>query len=268
MAEVNKKTTNSAKSLTEKSRSVQAKAGEKKITVKVSKPAKKADIKVEAVKKVSTGTNSTYKASIVSVLGESKGTMSLPSDIFGIKPNKKLINQAVRVYLANQRQGTSSTKTRAEVVGSTRKIYRQKGTGRARHGANKAPLFVGGGIAFGPKPRDFSLKMPQKMRKIALLSALSEKAKEGAISIVDGDFSGKTKEVSNLFKKLTLTNKRGRVNRVLLVVPQGTKTRQGARNVAGVEILDAISLTTYPVVINKNILFLKNAVDELEKKFK
>lgn len=243
----------------------------KKTTKPVSKVTKKSEAKIaekHATVKVATDKNSTYKATVVSVSGEAKGTMSLPSDIFGIKPNKKLINQAIRVYLANQRQGTSSTKTRSEVKGSTRKIYRQKGTGRARHGANKAPLFVGGGIAFGPKPRDFSLKLPQKMRKIALLSALSEKAKDGAIKVVDGDFSGKTKEISNLFKKLSLTNKKGEVNRVLLIVSSDKNARQGAKNIEGVEIENAMSLSTYPVVVNRQILFVKSAVDELEKKFK
>ena len=91
--------------------------------------------------------------------------MHLPKDIFGVDVNQQLIAQAVRVYLANKRQGTVSTKTRGEVTGSTRKIYRQKGTGRARHGSIRAPIFVHGGLVFGPKPRDYSMKFPKKMRK-------------------------------------------------------------------------------------------------------
>ena len=210
--------------------------------------------------------NVTYKAKIVDILGKEAGSMSLPSGVFGIRPNKKLISQAVRVYLANQRQGTSSTKTRGEVVGSKRKIYRQKGTGRARHGANKAPIFVGGGIAFGPHPRDFSLKLPQKMRKIALFSALSEKAKNGSIRVIDGDFSGRTKEVSKFFKTLNITNKQGKVHRVLLVVGSDAKARQGGRNIKGLDIENVKTISTYEVVINRDIFFLKSAVDEISQK--
>lgn len=233
----------------------------KKAIVKKEVRVKNAVINKVAAKNVS------VKADVFDVAGVSKGSMNLPSGVFGVKPNKKLIAQAVRVYLANQRQGTSSTKTRGEVVGSTRKIYRQKGTGRARHGANKAPIFVGGGIAFGPHPRDLSLKFPQKMRKAALFSALSEKAKNGSIKIIDGDFSGKTKEVAKLLKTMKLTEKNGKTRRTLFVVGSDASGRRGARNVSGLDIETAATISTYGVVINRNIIFIKSAVDEIAKRY-
>jgi large subunit ribosomal protein L4 len=205
------------------------------------------------------------KVSVSGIDGVSKGNMSLPEEIFGQKPNKTLIAQAVRVYLANQRQGTASTKTRSQVVGSTKKIYRQKGTGRARHGAIKAPIFVGGGIAFGPHPRDFSLNMPTKMKRIALISALSEKAQSGFVKVVEGDFSGKTKEVAKLMVTLDCA-KKGKANKVLFVIDNNENAKKGAHNIDGLETKSVSTLSTYEVVVNQNIIFLKNAVEELAKR--
>ena len=243
----------------------------KKATVVVPKNKKAKADKVDKVKKTifkkEAAKNTSVKADVFDVAGISKGSINLPSGVFGVKPNKKLIAQAVRVYLANQRQGTSSTKTRGDVIGSTRKIYRQKGTGRARHGAIKAPIFVGGGIALGPHPRDLSLKFPQKMRKAALFSALSEKAKNGSIKIIDGDFSGKTKEVAKLLKTLKLTEKNGKTRRTLFVVGSDASGRRGARNVSGLDIETAATISTYGVVINRNIIFIKSAVDEIAKRY-
>lgn len=227
----------------------------------VSKPAKQAVAKKTEIKEAAVS----LKVSVVGVDGAAKGTMSLPSEVFGATPNKVLIAQAVRVYLANQRQGNASTKTRGEVTGSTRKIYRQKGTGRARHGAVKAPIFVGGGVAMGPKPHDFSLTMPQKMRKAALISALSEKAQNGMVKIIDGDFSGKTKEVAKLMKALELTQK-GKANKVLLVIDRNENAKRGAHNIDGLKIETFETLSTYGVVVNKNVVFLKNAVEQLAKR--
>lgn len=205
------------------------------------------------------------KVAVAGVDGVSKGNMSLPTEVFGQKPNKTLIAQAIRVYLANQRQGTASTKTRSDVVGSTKKIYRQKGTGRARHGAIKAPIFVGGGIAFGPHPRDFSLSMPTKMRRIALISALSEKAQAGFVKVIEGDFSGKTKEVAKLMVTLDCA-KKGKANKVLFVIDNNGNAKKGAHNIDGLELRSVSTLSTYEVVVNKNIIFLKSAVEELTKR--
>lgn len=205
------------------------------------------------------------KVAIVDVAGVAKGNMTLPVEIFGAKPNKSLVAQAVRVYLANQRQGNASTQTRGEVTGSTRKIYRQKGTGRARHGALKAPIFVGGGIAHGPHPHDFTLDFPKKMRKAALIAALSEKAQAGGIRVVEGEFSGKTKEVATLLKLMELGAK-GKAKKVLFVIDNSDNALRAAHNVGGLTIERAATLSTYRVVISKNVVFLKNSVDELKKR--
>jgi large subunit ribosomal protein L4 len=157
-----------------------------KKTVKVTKPKvvikKAAAIKKTVVVKkaiVKEAPKETgLKLSVYDLKGAIAESLTLPKEIFGAKINNSLMAQAVRVYLANQRRGTLKTKSRGEVAISTRKIYRQKGTGRARHGAKSAPIFVGGGIAFGPKPRDFSMKLNQNMRRVALFSALSAKLRD------------------------------------------------------------------------------------------
>src|SRR3989344_8251049 len=119
--------------------------------------------------------------SIYSIDGKEQKTVELPKEVFAVSVNKSLLTQAVRVYLVNQRQGNVKVKTRSEVIGSTRKIYRQKGPGKARHGAIKAPIFVGGGVAHGPKQKNYNLKFNKKEKKIALFAALSEKLKEKKI---------------------------------------------------------------------------------------
>lgn len=205
------------------------------------------------------------KVDVVGIDGASKGKLSLSEEVFGVEPNKVLIAQAVRVYLANQRQGNASTKTRSEVTGSTRKIYRQKGTGRARHGALKAPLFVGGGVAHGPHPHDFSLKFPTKMRKAALISALSEKAQSGFISVVDAEFSGKTKEFAKLLKNIEL-KPQGKITKILFIVDKNENASRAAHNISNLEVVTASTLSTYGVFLNRNIIFLKNAVEELTKR--
>lgn len=201
--------------------------------------------------------------SILGVDGKAKGRMTLPAELFGVKPNKQLVAQAVRVYLANQRTGTASTKTRGEVEGSTRKIYRQKGTGRARHGAIRAPIFVGGGITFGPKPRSFRLSMPKKMKRAALVSALSSKASTGEVFVIDGleDLTSKTKNFARVFDAMKITG------RTLMVVEKNAQSIiHGARNLEGVEITIAPNLTAYDVLAHKNIVFTKLALSHLWNK--
>lgn len=240
----------------------------KKTVSKVSKSAVKT---VKSEVKDSKTTKTAEKAVSVKVTvynsdGSSKGSITLPSDVFGTKPNNKLIAQAVRVYLANQRQGNASTKTRSEVIGSTRKIYRQKGTGRARHGALKAPLFVGGGVAHGPKPHSFSLDFPKKMRQKALISALSQKAQEGSIKVIDGEFSGKTKDFSKMLKAMELVTK-GKTAKTLVVIDENKNALKASRNIKNIEIENASTLSTYGVMVNKNIIFMKNSVTKITDRF-
>lgn len=206
------------------------------------------------------------KADVVNTKGKVVGDIELPKEFFGVTVNKALIAQAVRVYLANQRRGTSSTKTRGEVQGSTRKIYQQKGTGRARHGSKRAPIFVHGGIVSGPKPRDFSLTMPAKMRKKALSAALSAKYSDGTVKIITGldKIEPKTKIMTGIFKNLALDGKR---KSVALVLPSKIdNVEKAARNIDGVDILFTKQLNTYDVIKRKYMLFMKEAVQQFVSK--
>lgn len=251
------------------------KAITKKTTVKkvVAKPVAKAAVKTPAKKvivkpevKKESSLKVSLKVKVFDVAGKETGSMSLPEAIFGTKPNKTLLAQAVRVYLANQRQGNASTKTRSEVTGSRKKVWKQKGTGRARHGSITGPIFVGGGITFGPRPHDFSLEMPKRMRKVALFSALSQKLSEGKIMIVDGDFTGKTKQVAMFLKTLGLADKKGNGNKILIITNKDAKmTRQAASNIMGVNIETSESLNVYPVINSKNVLITKESIEELVK---
>ena len=202
--------------------------------------------------------------------GKVTGKISLPKEIFGVKVNKQLLAQAVRVYLANQRKGTASTKTRGEVHGSTRKIWRQKGTGRARHGSRKAPIFVHGGIVFGPHPRDFSLKMSKKMKKLALFSALSAKLKNKEIKAVTGleKLEPKTKSMVEVIKNLGIN---GEKRDILMVVPKAKEELENvyraARNIEGLRIVNANTLNTYEVLNNKLILLMNEAITTMKENF-
>ena len=192
----------------------------------------------------------------------------LPSEIFGAKINDSLMSQAVRVYLANQRQGTVKTKDRGEVNKTTKKIYQQKGTGRARHGSKRAPIFVGGGLAFGPRPRDFSLNLSKKMKTLALFSALSSKLKDNEIKIVKGleTVIPKTKIMAGVLKSLGIEDKR-----ILLVMPKAGKESESvyraSRNIEGVEILSANTLNAYRVLDNKLVLLMKDSIDVIKDTF-
>ena len=233
------------------------------IKTKKAPVAKKAVIKAVALKE--TG----LKLSVYDVKGKVAESINLPAEIFGVKINKSLMTQAVRVYLANQRRGTLSTKSRGEVKISTRKIYRQKGTGRARHGAASAPIFVGGGIAFGPKPRDFSLKLNQTMRRVALFSALTAKLKDGEIKIISGleKIEPKTSKMADVIKALELNGKK---SQVLLIMPSGNtfaNVIKAGRNIQGVTVNSANLINTYEVLSNKQILFMKSAIDSLKETF-
>lgn len=204
------------------------------------------------------------------IKGKIEEKIELPKEIFGAKVNNQLIAQAVRVYLANQRMGTASTKTRGEVHGSTRKIWRQKGTGRARHGSRKAPIFVGGGIVSGPKPRDFSLKLPKKMKRLALFSALTSKFKKAEIKGITGfeKIEPKTKLMVNAMRNLGISDKD---KKVLLVTPSTKKefenVYRAARNIKGVNILDANLLNAYEVFNNKLILLMKESLEIMQDRF-
>lgn len=224
-------------------------------------------VKAPVAKKVAKVEKKGVTANVLDLKGKVIGTVSLPQAMFGAEVNETLLAQAIRVYRANQRQGTSSTKTRGEVTGSTRKIYRQKGTGRARHGGITAPIFVGGGIAFGPKPRDYSLSLPQKMKRGALFSALSSKTKDDAIKIVAGleKMDPKTKNFVDMLNHVSPDQKK---RKVLLVLPAKTDSvLRAARNVEGVSLLPANQLNAYDVMNTRTIVVMKDALETLENVF-
>ncbi|MBI3956206.1 50S ribosomal protein L4 [Candidatus Gottesmanbacteria bacterium] len=194
--------------------------------------------------------------------GKPTGKLALPAALFAAKINKPLMAQAVRVYLANQREGSASTKTRGQVEGSTRKIYRQKGTGRARHGGIRAPIFVGGGIVFGPKPRDYHLDLPKKMKRAALASALTSQREAGNVVVVDGlaGLSAKTNVMAQSLRAIV----GDMTHRLLLVVNKGSDTViRSARNIKGVDILPVQNLHTYSVVSHQKLVFMKEAITQL-----
>lgn len=239
----------------------------KKVVVKPKSTVTKRQVKLKAVKAEKTE-KLNLTVAVYNKSGIKTGTLKLPEEIFGVSDSPKLVAQAVRVYLANQRQGSAHTKTRGEVAYSTKKIYRQKGTGRARHGARKAPIFVGGGITFGPRTRDFSLQMPQQMKRKALFCALSSKLLRQEIMVVNlPDLSGKTKEVALLLRALSLTNKKGKADRVLFVTNNDNTIKKAAKNIGGLAMLPANSLHAYGVLKSKRVVFIKDAIGILENTF-
>lgn len=245
------------------------KATTKETTAKTVKPAVKKAVKtdvVEATAKVAAPKKS-VSLDVYGVDGKVSGKVSVPAEMFGGTVNKTLLAQAVRVYLANQRQGNASTKTRGEVDGSSAKIYRQKGTGRARHGSKRAPIFVKGGVVFGPKPRDFSLSLPAKMKRRALFSALSAKVADKALTVVEGfeKIDAKTKKFVGVLAKLGLIDKKQ--NLLLVTDSKAEKVKRAGRNVEGVSFAGATLLNAYEVLRSKRLVIMKEALEEMEKTF-
>lgn len=237
----------------------------KKAAVKKAAPTKVVEEK--AMKPVKKETKqATVSIDVLDVKGKAAGTVTVSGEIFGADVNKNLMAQAVRVYLANQRQGTSRTKSRGEVRASTRKIYRQKGTGRARHGGITAPIFVGGGIAHGPKPRDFSLSLPKKMRKAALFSALTSKLNDKELKVVSGfdKLPAKTKDMATAMNALGLAGKK---QSVLVVTNNNESVVRAARNIENVSLLPANQVNTYAVLSAKTVIVMKDALETIEKSF-
>lgn len=207
---------------------------------------------------------------ILSIKGIAKGELSLPVVLFGGPINKALLAQSLHVYHQNQRQGTQSTKTRSEVTGSTRKIYRQKGTGRARHGDIKAPIFIGGGLAHGPKPRDIQKHMSKKMRFGALASALALRHEEKAITFIDTfeEIKGKTKEMVQVLQKLRAVEKPHQDEKILLVLSKPmVLVERATRNLSSVVLRYAPLLTTHDILRYEKILMTKDSISALEMAF-
>jgi len=228
--------------------------------VKKAKTVKATAAKSVEKKPVKVSASEGLSAQVFGLDGKVKSHMTLPAEVFGQTPNKQLLAQAVRVYMANQREGSASTKTRGEVEGSTRKIYKQKGTGKARHGSIRAHIFVGGGIVFGPVPHSFSMDFPVKMKRKALASALSTQLKAGNILVVDGlETVNKTKGMAEALT--AIGTKKGVL--VVLAKEAGQASRT-ARNIESVSILPAVSLNTYAVMAAQKVVFMKDAVGQVK----
>jgi len=219
--------------------------------------------KVEKTIKKNTG----LTVSVYDLKGKEKGELELPKEIFAYKTNLSLIAQSLRVYQFNQRQGTASTKTRGEVKGSTRKIYRQKGTGRARHGSKKAPIFIGGGIVGGPKPKDYSLSITKKQKRKAIFSALSLLLKKKKIIGLEDkalEIEPKTKQIAQFIKDLKLVGKK-----IVFVLPEIKKNGfvLAARNIPEVSLVEAKSLNIFQVLNCQQLIFLKESIEIIKKYF-
>ena len=204
--------------------------------------------------------------------GKTTGKMTLPNDIFGHKVNPLLLAQAVRVYLSNQRAGAAKTKTRGMVTGSTAKIYKQKGTGKARHGARSAPVFVGGGIAHGPTgTQNYKKNMPKKMRRLALLGALNAQLTAKKILVIDGllKLPVKTKKIVTVMDKLNLTNNKKRLNKpCLLVLPEkADNLTKAARNIGGLTITPVKNLNTYEILKTHHLILLPESIKLMQAAF-
>ncbi len=202
------------------------------------------------------------KVQVVDMAGKATGEIELKDSIFGIEPNEKAMHLAVVNYLANQRQGTQSALTRAEVAGGGKKPWRQKGTGHARQGSTRAVQWTHGGIAFAPKPRDYRLSLNKKVRKLALLSALSDKVASDALIVLDAMTleSYKTKTVAQ-----TLANI-GADKKALVVYADADKVLvNSTRNIAGVKVAGVNTINTYDILNADKLVIVKDAVAKLEE---
>ena len=203
------------------------------------------------------------KVSVLNRTGDDTGKkVDLKKDIFEIEPNDHAIYLDVKQYLANKRQGTSKTKERAEITGSTRKIKRQKGTGTARAGSIKSPIFRGGGRAFGPRPRSYSFKLNKKVKQIARKSALSYKAKDKGILVLE-DFTleaPKTRELFDISKNLNIDARKS-----LLVLPEPNKNIYlSSRNLENSKVVTVTELNTYDIMDASVVVFVESSINVLQ----
>lgn len=202
------------------------------------------------------------KVQVLDMAGQKVGDMELSDAVFGIEPNETVMHEMVVNYLANQRQGTQSALTRAEVAGGGKKPWRQKGTGHARQGSIRAPQWRHGGIVFAPKPRDYSYTVNKKERRLAMKSALSSKVQDNNMIVLDSinldEF--KTKTIAAMFKSINTGKK------VLLVLPEkDEKVIASARNIPGVKTSGVNTLNVYDILNCTSLVVVKDAVSKIEE---
>jgi len=204
---------------------------------------------------------------IYKIDGKSSGKkVKLDDAIFGIEPNDHAIYLTVKAFLANQRQGTHKAKERAEVRGGGKKPWRQKGRGTARAGTTRSPLWIGGGTIFGPRPRDYRQKLPKKVRQLARKSALSYKAKDEQLMIVE-DFTFEkpaTKDFISMINSLNLNGKKI----LLLTGKNDTNVYKSGRNISKVNVLEASKASTYDILNNQLLILQKSAIDAISETFR
>ncbi len=202
------------------------------------------------------------KVSVVDMAGKEVSTIELADAVFGITPNEAVMHAAVVNYLANQRQGTQSTKTRTEVSGGGRKPWRQKGTGHARQGSIRAPQWTHGGVALGPKPRDYSYSLNKKVKRLALKSALSSKVASEDVIVLDSLTLDeiKTKKVVEVLSAI------GAEGKALVIIPENDRTVVlSARNIAGVKTALTNTINVYDILNANKVVIVKDAVAKLEE---
>ena len=203
------------------------------------------------------------KISVLDSKGKSTGReVTLPKDIYAIEPNEHALYLDVKQYLANQRQGTHKAKERADITGSTRKIKKQKGTGTARAGSIKSGVFRGGGRIFGPRPRDYDVKLNKKLKKLARKSALSLKAKDKAITIVeDFDFKApKTKKFIDVLKALKIEDKKS-----LLIFGKNNNVYLSSRNFKGSDVVTSSEVSTYKILNAKQLVISESSLNSINE---
>jgi len=204
------------------------------------------------------------KVDVLNLKGEKIEQIDLRDDVFGFDPNPEILAQYIRVYQTNQRQGTASTKTRAEVSGGGTKPRAQKGSGRSRQGSIRSPIWVGGGVAHGPKPKEWRLSLSKSMRENALKSALSTRMKEGKIIIID-DVKIEKPKTKDFFKALEKLKVKGKTS---LVWEGGCENLlKSSRNIPGIHLVNAGSLGAYDVIQTRATVFLKDAVLKVQERF-
>ncbi|NYB74237.1 50S ribosomal protein L4 [Sedimentibacter hydroxybenzoicus DSM 7310] len=202
------------------------------------------------------------KVALYDIKGSQVGEVELNDSVFGVEINTHVMYEAVKNYLANQRQGTQSAKTRADVRGGGRKPWRQKGTGRARQGSTRSPQWKGGGVVFAPKPRDYSYSIPKKVKRLALKSALSSKVQDQEIIVIDSLAleQAKTKEMVKVLQNLKANKK------TLIVIPERDETVvRAAANIPGVKTAYVNTINVYDILNCDSFLITKEAVNKVEE---
>ena len=202
------------------------------------------------------------KVDVLSVDGKKVKELELNENVFGIEPNENIVHSVIVNYLANQRQGTQNTKTRAEVSGGGRKPWRQKGTGRARQGSIRAPQWIKGGIALGPRPRSYSYKINKKEKRLAIKSILSSKVAEKELVVLD---KLELKEIKTAYMVKVLNNVKAEGKTLILLPANNENVLKSSRNIEGVKTLTVDTINAYDLVKYNNLVVTEDTVKKLEE---